>query len=427
MYSQYSGMSMFKISAPTMKRAWILLLFVAIIPAKFSLISFAQHVYLIPSDFLMLLFIFYSLLLVLQGRFRIGPVPFFPFGFALISIIAASFNANSIHAIGYVKIFLFDIFAFYAGTILISHPKDLEYFLIVVLLFGTVLALGALVQFLNVGTDILASVSNLSARERWMLRVGGTWTYPAYLGAGLNLLMPIAVASALVFSERPKIRRLSQLAVILMLLAAAATVTRSVLLSAAVSLFLLMLYFRRRLLHGRVLVALGAVALLVFISPLGQLIQGRFLGIGQSDIDQASFEQRFELWDEAIALFQESPLIGIGPFSFLTKGSTDLGSHQIHNYWLQILAELGLFGLTAFVVLFGLVLLKLYRGSRNIVAPWRGIMVGVMISWTALMLQALSDNHLFGEEFGIALWLITGAVWHLDRVTREANVPKATT
>jgi O-antigen ligase len=406
--------------ALTSKKMWMLLLFASIIPAKYRLISFAEHVYLIPSDFIILLFLFYLLLMTLRGRLKVGPVPFFLFGLALISVIVASLNAATVHAVGYVKILLFDILAFYAATVLVSDSGDLEYVLKVALIFGAALAVGGLVEFLNLGTDLLSSVGNLTARERWALRVGGTWTYPAYLGAGLNLIIPIAFACAIEFTSRPRLRLLSQIAFVLMLSAAAATITRSVLLSTMASLFLLLLYYRRRLFRGRGLLVWVVVAILVTVSPLGQLILSRFSGLGQSGIDQESFIERFKVWKEALRLFSQSPLIGIGPFSFLTKGR--VGYHQIHNYWLQLLTELGLLGCVAFAALFGMMFLRLCRVSRNVSRPWRGAVVGVMVAWIGIMLQAFSDNHLFAEEFGIAFWFLTGAVWHLNRKPGEADV-----
>jgi O-antigen ligase len=402
-------------------RIWILLLFVAMIPAKLQLVAFAEHAYLIPSDILMFLFAFGLLLIIMQRGLKIGPVPFFLFGLVLIAMILSSFNASSIHTLGYVKIFIFDILAFYAATVLVSNTDDLEYVLAVVLLFGAALAIGGLIEFLIHGKGLLTAISSLSSRERWILRVGGTWTYPAYLGAGLNLLIPVAFASALEFSDSPRLRRLSQVAFILMLLAVGATITRSVLLSTGVSLFLLMLYYRHTLFRGRMLLVLVVVATLLVVSPLGSLIYSRFLGLGQTGIDQESFAERFTVWGEALKLFSQSPLIGIGPFSFLTKGSPQVGYHQIHNYWLQILTELGLLGLSAFAVLFLMVFWQLYRVSRNVASPWRGVAVGVMIAWIAILLQALSDNHLFGEEFGIVFWFMTGAIWYLHRHAGKAS------
>ena len=125
------------------------------------------------------------------------------------------------------------------------------------------------------------------------------------------------------------------------------------------------------------------VAILVSVTPLGQLILGRFSGLGQSGIDQESFVERFALWKEALRLFGQSPLIGIGPFSFLTKGR--IGYHQIHNYWLQLLTELGLLGFVVFAMLFGMIFLWLCRISRSVSPPWRGVVIGVVIAWIAII------------------------------------------
>jgi hypothetical protein len=150
--------------ALTSKKTWMFLLFASIIPAKYRLVSFAEHVYLIPSDFIVLLLLFHLLLMTLRGRLKVGPVPLFLFGLALISVVVSSVNAASVHAVGYIKIFLFDILVFYAATVLVSDSGDLEYVLKVALIFGAALAVGSLVEFLNLGTDLLSSVHGLTQR-----------------------------------------------------------------------------------------------------------------------------------------------------------------------------------------------------------------------------------------------------------------------
>lgn len=55
-------------------------------------------------------------------------------------------------------------------------------------------------------------------------------------------------------------------------------------------------------------------------------------------------DSRFTLWREAVSLWREHPILGIGPGRFL--GET---GHVVHNTYLGILVELGIVGLMLFV------------------------------------------------------------------------------
>ena len=135
-----------------------------------------------------------------------------------------------------------------------------------------------------------------------------------------------------------------------------------------------------------VAVAIALVAVLtnrVFLEGIGSLLPRAFtqafvarvtgkklspLAVLPLDARQNSYSSRKALWKAALRMARARPLVGIGPDNFRMRFaeyvdaldqdlSTNLGIHRAHNVFLNVLAEQGLIGLAALLLL-GLALLR---------------------------------------------------------------------
>jgi len=124
----------------------------------------------------------------------------------------------------------------------------------------------------------------------------------------------------------------------------------------------------------------------------------------------SSTQQRLELWSDAMDLFKRNPITGAGfdTYSHLGRVGT---FRDTHNYYVKVLAEMGVVGLLLFLVL----LWKLLRAGTRLFFHatdpfWRGIGLG----FTALLVSALIMN-LFGDRWTYQqvdgfLWILFGCV-----------------
>lgn len=122
----------------------------------------------------------------------------------------------------------------------------------------------------------------------------------------------------------------------------------------------------------RVVIAVGAFLL---VTALAVTI---FLGSSQGGLQGlrppsnqaigALSERRLTLWNEALTLMGQRPLLGVGPGQFASRSPTAMGDRDArwaHNEFLQAGAEMGVPGLLLLISAFGYMCLRLYRSSYH--------------------------------------------------------------
>lgn len=124
----------------------------------------------------------------------------------------------------------------------------------------------------------------------------------------------------------------------------------------------------------------------------------------------ASIESRITEYQQALTIFQDSPLIGIGfnayRYAQLRHGFLDFDTWQrdhagagVPNSWLFVLATTGLLGLGAYVGMWWQIVRKLYT-SRNVI---------VFSLLMGLFAHAIFENTLFYPHLMVVIFLVVGA------------------
>lgn len=134
---------------------------------------------------------------------------------------------------------------------------------------------------------------------------------------------------------------------------------------------------------------------------------------------------RNELWVAAWTLFVQHPFTGVGAgnFEFLLP-SVGLPNVQTHanSLWLQTLAEQGLVGFAALIVLVAVVLRECVAGLRR---SW--LCQAAFIATVCLLLHQVFDDLLFFPKIGLLWWLLLGAAaGAMATVTATAQARPAT-
>jgi O-antigen ligase len=191
---------------------------------------------------------------------------------------------------------------------------------------------------------------NLVEGDRVRGAVGGMFENPNDLA--LNLVTFLAPTLFIIFFDKKPSRRLfaSGLAVV-MLAAIVCTKSRSGFLGLVV-MGLVVMYYMAKAKPAAVgaLVVIGLMA----VPALPSSFWDRMDSIVNAEEDQTgSRAARLRLIDQGVQVFISNPITGIGAGQFknYNDGETVEKWRVTHNVWLQVAAELGVFGLVAFVFL----------------------------------------------------------------------------
>jgi len=149
-------------------------------------------------------------------------------------------------------------------------------------------------------------------------------------------------------------------------------------------------------------------------------IKGTTNEFGQLD-DSSEF--RVLIWKQSMAMFQKSPLVGLGYGVFRTLGLI-LG--DTHNIYVKILVEQGLLGMFVFLfVIFAFIRtgFKLYQKGEDGFA--KGLGIGLIACITTMLV-----NNFFGDrwsyfELSAYLWILAGLASRLivlDHVVKEEEI-----
>ena len=136
-------------------------------------------------------------------------------------------------------------------------------------------------------------------------------------------------------------------------------------------------------------------------------------GVDITDLNYAVVE-RLAHWQAALDMAQESLWLGVGfgnyaaayPRYALINWPDALG--HAHNYYLNLLAEVGVIGLSAYLGLWLLIFWQTGRLLRQFNGAERGIALGLLAVWTAL-----SVHHLVDKLYVNNLYLHLGGMWGL--------------
>lgn len=160
---------------------------------------------------------------------------------------------------------------------------------------------------------------------------------------------------------------------------------------------------------GFLLVFLGGVALLLAFDALPASVEARLIGfldyarfadvrgVGVNDANYA-FIERMAHWQAALGMWQSRFWTGVGmgnydvayPVFRLANWPYALG--HAHNFYLNLLAETGVVGLTSYLLLLSAIFLGLWRALRVLCGWRRGLTLGLLGAWTHITIHSLVDN-----------------------------------
>ena len=120
----------------------------------------------------------------------------------------------------------------------------------------------------------------------------------------------------------------------------------------------------------------------------------------RSEITEGNFSNRSQIWRAGLEAYSEKPIFGVGTGAFKDATTPILGySIDAHNVYVLILTEMGIVGITLFLLILAITILPLLRlGSPEspfYLALWLGLILSISVSndenaqhlWTLLAIM----------------------------------------
>lgn len=292
----------------------------------------------------------------------------------------------------YVKIIL--IFALMMSTI--TTPKRLTQMTWLIILICGYLSVRGIYDYLR-GV-------NLMEGNRLRGAVGGFMENPNDLA--MNLIVFMAPALMIVFHDRRAFRRVVAAGLVLvMAVAIVLTKSRAGFIGiGAMGLVVVYYAMRERPAIVFALLLAGIVATPVMPSSFWD----RMASITNPDEDQTgSRQQRIQLFKQGLQVFAENPITGIGAGQFVNyDGDMMVERWRVtHNVWLQVAAELGIFGFAAFAFLVWRAFTSCFDARRALRGPTRRNPRAPATTLTAQE-QKIIDINAKGMLAGLVGWLV---------------------
>lgn len=356
---------------------------------------------------------------LLLDRTRIPPPPLL--GSAVVMVAAAvvtvpqaldvpSAAAKTLLLAGAVTVYLLI-------AVLLPDRRRLAPVLHALVLIGLAVALHALYQYL---TGQLSAVGFAGADGEVRYRVASLFPHPNMLAAFASVLVPISLGLSGLLQGR---WRLACIALVLLgTLTVLLTFSRGGLLALAAAP---VLYLRdRRAWPLLILLLIVAVA----VAPAG--LSERLTS--QQALGSTEFTTRLDFWRAALTLFGDHPFLGVGLNSFgagyLTiesSGRSFLGGgifavpETAHNLYLNILAEQGLVGFAALLVLaWGFVqATRELRQDRDPALRQMGL--ALRAAGLVVVVHNLLDVTFFDAKNAMLIWIVLGITAALVSISRR--------
>lgn len=238
-------------------------------------------------------------------------------------------------------------------------------------------------------------------------RIYGTFVYPNAFAGGILLMLPVGLAW--IWTAGARWRPPLKFGMLFLLGGVAGA---CLVWSGSKSAWLLSVVLAGLALAFSSLARQWKIGLALTVAVLGLSAFGvRYAGYFQRGA--TSVEARFDYWRAAIQIAKERPLFGTGPGTFQVPYARlkDPGSEMArlaHNDYLEQASDSGWIGFGLYLAFILTSVWVLYRQSNLEIFP-----LGVLLGWTGLQLQSLSEFNLYIPGLAWTGFLLLG--WLLGR------------
>lgn len=243
-------------------------------------------------------------------------------------------------------------------------------------------------------------------------RIYATFENPNYWGAAVNIVIFYPLLNIL---EKKNIKT-NLLIFTLFFFNLFFCSTRGSWLGFAIGVFVIgIIKYRKQAVYS-----LGLFALM-FILPI---TRNRFLQV-------LNISERFQLWKTGLMMFKENPLLGVGNGNyiyryerFVKREHRELylgrSTFSVHNSYIKMLAELGIFGGITFTVMYGSLfnlVVKVYKYSIK----YKKVALAFIGFGASYLFQNLFNNLVFIPQLNVFVWIIIALLYKGYYIEKQTN------
>lgn len=256
-----------------------------------------------------------------------------------------------------------------------------------------------------VATAIGAIYASYSHFIGGVTRAEGFTHNPNRLGS-MMMIFIIFNFSMLLFDKNKRVRLLATIGIVLGFLGLFSTLSRSALFSTLIGLAIVSLLKDKRL----IIVFLMASLLLFMILPGDYINRLELL----KNIESNNVSQRLLMYRMGLKLFQRYPFTGIGfkavggiydRFELVEFNELRNTYNHLHNVFINIAVEMGIFGLMVFLFLLFRIIKKAWKLFKE---TNHGFIAGILGIISGQIFQNTVDINLHGTEVGLVFVFFIG-------------------
>jgi len=388
---------------------WAVCALIFLMPFNLQVIPLnIQFLNSVPELLMFLIFIVFILKVVFDQIHLKKSVVFIPVGLFILSVLFSLLRAR---LIDYSQLYYqFSVILLFFIVISIARKQAIINRIILSMVLSTfIVSLTAVIQFVLKENPLLFSFVFGNEAGSILLPDGlyrsiGSFGQANALGGFLLLSLPFFI---LLFRNRLGAKFWIIAAMMFFIvLALFSTLSRSAIFGLGTMTLTYLFFGSKR--KSKIKVAMsGLLILFLFLSLFPDLIETiklRFSNLLAGEFD--SHVVRFVLYQAAVEMFESSPLFGVGFGNFIVSQDI-LEVRGAHNIFLNILAELGLFGLLSFLAIQVSVLknnFKSLRQEKSGVTPTISLCCNLSI--IGFLAAGLFDSLLHSFAISLYFWMI---------------------
>ncbi|HLF87259.1 MAG TPA: O-antigen ligase family protein [Nitrospiria bacterium] len=316
--------------------------------------------------------------------------------FASINIVSLFYSVNPFNGHLKILILLNGIIFYLLVQVLSKDEEDLIRIIKIMVVSGIAASLYGIYQKYSGIDRIFSTFQNVNAFAGFLI-----------------ILIPLSLYLVL-FSKEGSSRIWSGASLLLILSAFILTLSKGGMLTLALLSFMVLTYMAYNEIEKRYIWVLPPMLALIVVSL--------YIGYGKIEI-MDSIRDRFEYWRMAVRIIADHPLIGTGLGGYAAMAQEyqtgSVYSRYVHNNYLQVFAELGVFGFITYV---WLVLNPILRGF-SIIRKDRSKQHKVFFLMAAIggfLFHTLIDFDWDVPAIQMTFFLLSGIITKMDKINSKS-------
>ncbi len=368
----------------------------------------------------------------LKGYFRFEKTTInLPLILFLLVAIFSIFRFTDLHAsLDAFFLILSYILFFYLVLNHFKSFKDIKLFIFIPIFAGAVLSLYGIFQYLIGFKELGKYIAEMSLSVDIPSRVFTIFISPNHLAGFLIMLIPLAFV--LILNTRSTWKKIATLtALIMMIDCLFLTYSRGGWIGFGLVIIVLAVGYvsqkKADALINFIWIAILAVLTTFLIVKMGNVLSPNTPSYSALSASKSalSMQGRFLLWRGALKMVKTYPIRGIGLGAFASTYPLyqygGLYSKHVHNTYLEIFAETGVFGLSLFLSIFFLIALNGLRLVKKKQGVLSELGIALLASSLGFMIHNLVDFGWSMSTAGILFWGITGLIFCCLRLTNDCQ------